>query len=214
MKKKILIAFMLSMIGLYANTFAQTKPDTLIEQPHFGLLLNLVTTSLNYGKTNGALADHKRSIFGGQLGLSFQTGITSKISLVSEFYFLMKGGKLKADYTSDIQNTTLRLYTLELPILARYYFGDFYINAGPSIACNFYGNSKAEGISTDLSFNSSDGFKRWDAGIQTGAGYTFHVKREIVGLDVRYSYGLTNISYRQETYNRYLNISLHFSKAR
>jgi hypothetical protein len=33
-----------------------------------------------------------------------------------------------------------------------------------------------------------------------------------VVLDTRYTYGLSNISNGQEMFNRYLNISLHFSK--
>ena len=209
------------MIFLYATAFGQTnesefdkiKKDTLTTKSYLGLVLNLVTTNLNYGNANGTLTDNKKSILGGQLGLSFQAGITPRFSMVSEFYFIMKGGSLEADNSSSIKNTTLRLYTFELPVLARYQVGKFYMNAGPSIAYNFYGTRKTEEVSSDLSFkNSSDGFKRWDAGVQVGAGYRFKIKQKHVALDVRYSYGLTNISYDKEIYNRYLNINLTFTK--
>lgn len=223
MKKNLQMACILGMLCLCTSAFAQNsvlatekiKPDTVKEKPHFELLLNLVSTNLNYGKANNALSDNKRSVLGAQLGVSFQTGIAPKVSLVSEFYFMMKGGKLKADDSPAIPNTTLRFYTLESPLLARYYFGNLYVNAGPSIAYNFYGTRKVENTSADVVFNKSDeGYQRWDAGLQVGAGYKFHFKQKIVGLDVRYSYGLSNVSNGQEMHNRYLNIGIHFSKAR
>ena len=180
MKNKLQqIGLILGMISLYANTFGQTnelgsekiKKDKVTET-YLGVLLNAVSTNLNYGKSNGALSDNKKSVLGAQLGASFQAGITPKFSLVSELYFIMKGGKLEANNSADVNNSTLRLYTLELPVLARFHFGKVYVNAGPTIAYNLFGTNKIEGTSTDVSFNNStDGFKRWDAGIQMGAGY-------------------------------------------
>lgn len=208
------------MIFLAGNTFGQTEGDgsesikvgKMTEQTYMDLLLNVVGTNINYGKSNSALTDYKKSVLGAQVGLSFQAGITPKLSLVSELYFIMKGGALKADNPFTASKTTLRLYTLEFPVLARFHFGKVYLNAGPSIAYNLFGTRKIEDTSTNLSFNnSSDGFKRLDAGIQIGGGYRFKVKQKNVALDVRYTYGLTNISNNQEMYNRYLNISLHFS---
>jgi Outer membrane protein beta-barrel domain len=100
-----------------------------------------------------------------------------------------------------------------MPVLARFHFGKFHVNAGPSIAYNFYGTREIEGNSKDLSFESSiDGYKHWEAGAQVGAGYTFHTKRKAIRLDARYNYGLTNIANIGEMYNRSLIISLHFSK--
>ncbi len=75
------------------------------------------------------------------------------------------------------------------------------------------GSSKIGDSTSDLSFNNSiEGYKRMDAGIQFGAGFRFIVKQKDVVLDTRYTYGLSNISNGQEMINRYLNISLHFSK--
>jgi len=51
-----------------------------------------------------------------------------------------------------------------------------------------------------------------DAGIQFGAGFRFKVKQKDVVLDTGYTYGLSNFSNGREMINRYLNISLHFSK--
>ena len=158
------------------------------------------------------LADFKKEAKGIQAGVSFQAGITSNFSLVSEFYFMMKGGKLKADNPLNNSETTTRLYGLELPVLVRFHFGKFHANAGPSIAYNLSGTRKINGESTDISFkNSSDGLKRFDAGVQMGGGFTFRVKQKRVALDLRYNYGLTNISQSQELHNRSFIVSIHTS---
>jgi Outer membrane protein beta-barrel domain len=220
MKTYLKIGLILGMIFLFGNTFGQTEnpasrniSSDQVTRTYLDLLLNVVSTNFNYGKANSSLADYKKSTFGAQVGFSFQAGITPKVSLVSELYFIMKGGALNANNPLTDSKTTLRFYAVELPVLARFNIGKFYGNAGPSLAYNFYGTRKIEGSTTALSFNgSSDGFKRVDAGIQLGAGYRFKLKQKSVVLDVRYTYGLSNISNDQEMYNRYLNISLHFSK--
>lgn len=220
MKKNVRIGIIISMIFLSKNTFAQTKVSESekiktdkVTETYLDLVLNMVSTNLNYGKSNSSFTNSKKSIFGGQLGASFQAGITPKFSMVTEAYLIMKGGKLEANNPISINKSTLRLYTVELPVMARFRIGKFYTNAGPSIAYSIYGTMKIEGSSTESLFKKSDNeYKRWDAGIQAGAGYRFKVKQRNVALDVRYTYGLTNISNSsQEMYNRNLNISLHIS---
>jgi len=220
MKKILQTGLVLGMIFLCGRTFGQSqgigsekiKADKMPET-YLDLVLNVVSTNFNYGRSNSSLSDYKKSTFGAQVGASFQAGITSDFSLVSELYFIMKGGQLDASNPLTANKTTLRFYALELPVLARFHFGKFYANAGPSIAYNLYGTRKMEGSTAALSFNNSgEGFRRVDAGIQMGAGYRFKIKRKSVALDVRYTYGLSNVSHDQEMYNRYLNISLHFSK--
>lgn len=220
MKKTTQIGLILGMIFLCENSFGQTNglgpektsEERVTEKTYMDLLLNVVNTNINYGKANSGLTDYKKAVLSGQVGVSFQAGITPKFSMVSELYFIMKGGELKANNPLTTSNTTLRFYTLEFPVLARFHFGKYYLNAGPSIAYNLYGTRKIEDVTASLAFNnSSEGFKRLDAGVQVGGGYRFKVKKRSVALDVRYTYGLTNISNTQEMYNRYLNVSLHIS---
>jgi hypothetical protein len=220
MRKKAQIGLILCMIFLSKNSFGQTmesgskkiKTDKITET-YLDLVLNVVSTNINYGMSNSVYADYKKLVFGGQVGVSFQGGITPNFSLVSELYFIMKGDKLTANNPLTVDKSVLRFYTLELPVLARVHIGKLYMNAGPSIAYNLYGTSKIGGSTSDLSFNDSDeGFKRLDAGVQFGTGYRFKAKQRNIALDIRYTYGLTNISSGQEMYNRYLNISLHLSK--
>jgi hypothetical protein len=188
------------------------KCDSVTET-YLDLVLNVVGTNLNYGKANSAVSDYTKAVLGAQIGVSFQAGITPHVSLVSELYFFMKGGELKANNPLTVANTNVRLYTLELPVMARVHFGRFHVNAGPSIAYNLYGSRKNENSTSDLVFNNSvDNYKRWEAGVQLGGGYTFHTKKKAVRLDVRYNYGLTNIANSGEMYNRSLIIALHFGK--
>ncbi len=87
------------------------------------------------------------------------------------------------------------------------------MNAGPSIAYNLSGKRTIDDQSTKLLFtNSKTSFKRFDAGIQMGGGFEFPFKEKRIALDLRYSHGLTNISYEKEIHNRALMISVHFSK--
>ena len=220
MKKNLQIGIILGMIILSEISFGQTneqlakrnKSDTVTET-YLDLVLNVVGTNQNYGKSNSAVSDYKKAVLGAQVGVSFQAGITPHLSLVSELYFFMKGGELKANNPLTTANTNIRLYTLELPAMTRGHFGRFHVNTGPSLAYNLYGSQKNENSTSDLVFNNSvNNYKRWEASIQVGGGYTFHTKKKAIRLDVRYNYGLTNIANRGEMYNRSLIIALHFAK--
>jgi hypothetical protein len=214
MKKTLQAGLLLSIIFLAPRAFGQTTDTVKTAKTYLDPVINLVSTNLNYGGANNALSDYKRSVLGTQVGVSFQAGITPAFSLVTEFYFAMKGGKLNANNPLTTQASTIRLYAIEIPLLARFHLSEFHINAGPSIAYNFYGTRNINDLTTDLSFNkSSNDFKRFDAGLQMGGGYTFHTKRKRIALDLRYNYGLTNISQGQEMYNRSFIVSIHVSKA-
>ena len=221
MKKTVQTGIILGMIFLSATSFGQTKGSESKKvkegkktaKTYLDLMVNVVSTNLNYGGSNSDLSDYKKSNNGIQAGASFQAGITPYFSLVSELYFMRKGGKLKTDNPLTNSESTLHLNTLELPLLARFHFGKFYVNAGPSIAYTLSGDWKINDKTTKLSFNNStEGYKHFDAGIQAGGGFEFPFKQRRIALDIRYNYGLTNISYNKEMYNRAVMISVHFSK--
>lgn len=221
MNKTKQLGLIAAMILLAANSFGQQKESGSEKirigeksaETYFDLMINVVSTNLNYGSSNSALSDYKEPVKGLNAGVSFQAGITSKFSLVSELYYIRKGGELTANNPLTTQKTILKLNSFELPVLARFHFGKFYMNAGPSIAYNFSGTRKIEDVSRAISFNNSTGaFNRLDAGIQIGGGYTFPIKQKRLALDIRYCYGLSNISYDKEMFNRGLIITVHFSK--
>jgi Outer membrane protein beta-barrel domain len=221
MKKMVQTGFIITMIFLSANTFGQTQVVgskktnnvTKTAKTYLDLMVNVVSTNINYGEANSAMTDYKKSANGIQAGASFQAGITPGFSLVSELYFMKKGGKLKANNPLSSSESNLRLNTIELPVLARFHFGKFYVNAGPSIAYTISGDNKIDDLSTKLLFeNSNQGFKRFDAGVQMGGGVEFPFKQRRIALDMRYNYGLTNVSNDKEMYNRSVMVSVHFSK--
>lgn len=205
-------AVLVLLLFVSVNAFSQTSK--------FSVSLNSLSTNYNYGKLNSNLVSYKKNFSGLQAGFSYQAGITPVFSIVPEFYFAIKGAVLKANNPLTVNKSTLRTYSLELPVLARFHINRLHINAGPYTAYNLGGRIKTEGSattpesSTKIQFghNATD-FKRWDVGFQAGAGYDFKLKQSTLALDVRYGYGLVNISNDVERYNRMLNISLQMSRA-
>ncbi|MBK6989200.1 MAG: hypothetical protein IPH33_13850 [Bacteroidetes bacterium] len=64
-------------------------------QTHFDIMVNMATTNLNYGEAENNLTDYKKSLRGLQASFSFQASVTPSFSLVSELYYMRKGGTLK-----------------------------------------------------------------------------------------------------------------------
>jgi hypothetical protein len=214
MNKKLQAA--LGMVFLVSSAIGQTtdlnlkmvKEKKPVPQTYFTPIIKLASSNLNYGSSNSSVADYKKQITGIQAGVSVQVGLASNFSLLSEFYYMRKGGKLKANNPLTTNETTFRFNTLEIPVLARFHIGRVHLNAGPSIAYNLSGKEKTGDQSKAISFNQTgEGFRRFEAGIGMGGGYAFPSKQKLFVLDIRYNYGLTNISYSKEIYNRSIVIS-------
>lgn len=205
-----IVAVML-LTSAFLKSFSQTRK--------FSVSLNSLTTNFNYGKSNNTLQSYKKNYLGLQAGFSYQVGISSAFSIVPEIYFARKGGILKQNNPLTTGKSTVKLYSIELPLLARVHFDRLYLNAGPYTGYMLSGRIKTEGSvsapekSTRLRFgNSGDIFKRWDFGVLAGAGYNFTTRKKILTLDARYGCGLINISKDVQRYNRMLNTSLVVSK--
>jgi hypothetical protein len=210
-KLVVSVATIVLLLAFSVRSSAQTSK--------FGISLNSLITNFNYGSANANLQPYKKNFSGLQAGFSYQVGITPRFSVVPELYFAIKGGTLKENNPLTTGKSTLRLYSIELPILARVHFHDLYLNAGPYVGYNIGGRLKIDGTentpetSSKISFGkSSEDFRRWDFGLQAGAGYNFKMKKSTLTLDVRYGYGLVNISRDVQRYNRMLNISVQLAK--
>ncbi|MBL7741885.1 MAG: PorT family protein [Chitinophagaceae bacterium] len=205
------LAVIMLLTSLAFNSYSQTSK--------LSIAINSLTTNFNYGKANAELGPYKKNYQGLQAGFSYQAGITPMFSIVPEIYFAMKGGTLKENNPLTNAKSTLRLNSLEMPLLARIHFNGLYFNAGPYAGYNVGGRLKVNGSGTSaerttkVPFGSSAAdFKRWGFGFQAGAGYNFNLKKSILTLDVRYGYGMVNISPDVERNNRMLNISIHVSR--
>ena len=210
-KTAVTIAAIMLLTSASLKSFSQTSK--------FGVSLNSLTTNFNYGKSNSILQSYKKNYQGLQAGFSYQVGISSAFSIVPEIYFARKGGILKDNNPLTAGESTVKLYSIEMPLLARVRCNKLYLNAGPYTGYMLRGRIKTEGSgsepgkSTKLNFgNSNNDFKRWDFGVLAGAGYDFTTRKKILTLDARYGYGLINISKDVQRYNRVLNISLVVSK--
>ena len=215
MQSNIKLATIVAAVAFFTALSLSSSAQT----NRFSVSINSLTTNFNYGSLNAALKDYKKNYRGLQAGFSYQAGITPSFSIVLEIYFAIKGGTLKDGNPLTAAKSTLRVNSLEMPVLARLHCNKLYLNAGPYLGYNVGGRLKVEGTgtrpenATKVSFgNASGDLKRWDAGFQAGAGYNFNLKQSILTLDVRYGYGLVNISRDVERYNRMLNISLQISK--
>ena len=189
------------------------------QSTYFDILLNYTPTNFHYGDNQSALKDYRKQVWGIQAGGSWQAGISPTLSVVPEFYFMMQGGQLKGGNPLTGGATKTRLYSLELPLLARLHLSRFYANAGPSVAYNLTGTRKIDptgelpAVKETLRFDGSEGaFKRWDAGLQLGVGYELPLKKARVAFDVRYHHGLVNLHEGAETYNRYWLMNILISK--
>lgn len=198
-----------------ALIFSVQISKSFAQKTYMSPLINMVNSNFNYGDANSAVKSYKKDAKGILAGVTFQAGITPAFSVVAETYFVMKGATLKTDNTLTVNKSTLRLYNAEIPVLARVHINHLYINAGPYVSYSFGGRIKTDGSdaipekSTAVSFsNVTDGFKRWELGVQAGAGYNFRIKKRALALDMRYGYGLTNISQDAERYNRTFTISI------
>ncbi len=207
---KVLAVIMLSLPHAF-NSYSQASK--------FSFSISSLTTNFNYGKTNRELDQYKKNYRGLQVGLSYKAGISSMFSVVPELYFAVKGGTLKENNPLTVRKSALRINSIELPVLARLHCNKLYLNAGPYAGFNVGGRMKAEGTNTTaetitkVAFgNSAAGFKRWDFGLQAGAGYNFNLKQSILTLDARYGYGIVNISKDVERYSRMFNLSVQISR--
>lgn len=202
-----------------ALVFAVSSFNSFSQVNRFSISINSLTTNFNYGSANSDLQPYKKNFRGLKAGVSYQAGVNSMFSIVPELYFAVKGGTLKENNPVTINKSTVRIHTIEMPVLARLHCNNLYLNAGPYITYAVGGRIKTEstetrpGTSTRISFGKQENdYKRWDTGIQAGAGYNFSMKRTILTLDLRYGYGFVSVSKDIDRYNRMFHISLLASK--
>ena len=204
---------MMLALSLIVSAFAMGQNN------QFRISINSLTTNFSYGKANSSLQSYKMNFCGLQAGVSYQAGISKSFSIVPELYFAMKGGTLKTGNPITVSKSTLKLYSVEMPVLSRLHINKLYLNAGPYVSYHIGGRLKADpansvpAATTKLTFGNDAGdFRRWDAGLQAGGGYNFSMKRSILTLDLRYGYGLVNVSRDVQRYSRMLNISVQVAK--
>jgi hypothetical protein len=138
-----------------------------------------------------------KSRLGLSLGAAVEFAINEQFSVQPELLIIGKG----ATMTDEDYEAKHRITYLELPVLAKAWFGEddmrFYANAGPSFSFAMGGKAKyefdGESETEKLKFGSDEDsdYKGFDLGFQLGGGILLMEKYQI---DLRYGLGLSNIS--------------------
>ena len=203
----------LTNLNLIVGLVLMTTLYSFGQSSHVAVVVNTTDVNFNYGGKNAELKSFKENVRALRAGLSFQAGLTKHFSWVGELYYATKGGTLSTGNGLTQDKSTIKLYSAELPLMARVHMGRLYLNSGPYASYIFSGRVTTSGPEAGrVSFNNTDGFKRFDWGWQAGAGYVFDVKKSKLAIDVRYGHGLTSLSNDITRYNQMLSISVSMFK--
>ena len=138
----------------------------------------------------GDLDVNPDSKFGLDLALIAEFPLGENFALSPEFHWMQKGSKIE-DINGSFPESTSTLNYLEIPVLAKFTFGDeaaFNVFFGPSLGYLFSGTDKdGDGNTNDIDL---DDFNRTELGAHLGAG----IRLGPVVLDVRYILGFSNIA--------------------
>lgn len=209
MKKVVLLAFamMVAFSGFaQAMLWDSEVPEKKVTWGVRGGL-NVSNIHVSVDKL-GASLDSK---VGYRFGVSADIAIVKSFAISTGLYYSAKGAK--ADGDIDEGKSTISPAYLELPIYASYRINfaeasQLQINFGPYLAYGVNGKVKLGDEKVDVF--GDDGFRRFDAGLGVGAGYTFN--HFYVGLD--YQFGLANIADTGgigKITNRNFNISIGYN---
>jgi len=145
------------------------------------------------------LAEDNKSIIGYTGGVSLEYFIKDNISLNANILYEQKGVKNEQTTNLGFGPSMTRTFKekyqyLQIPIIARYYFGEkklFFVNGGPFFGYLLQSNSIINGTSTE----SSGLNKKIDLGFSGGLGLSFDLKNtNTINLELRNNLGLINIS--------------------
>jgi hypothetical protein len=217
MKPTIVVAAVLLVTG---TLFAQT----II--PRAGLTLS----NSSFKPIDFAEKNSQKPLIGFTVGAGYDLFINDRLSVQPEINFIQKGHISEdvayPDGYEYVLKSTFRYNYLEVPIMAKFKFGGvskFYVTAGPSIAMGLGGKYKLsstfgglpeQDIESKIHFsdkpNDYDGYdvyadNRFDAGLQAGVGGLLFGK---ITLDLRYTYGFTDVYDNYSSKNRVLQFSV------
>ncbi|MEM1118875.1 MAG: porin family protein [Bacteroidota bacterium] len=195
-------SFLLAVFCLFASsTFAQVS---------FGIKggTNLAEYSF---KENGTNIDQE-SINGFTLGAVLEIGLGGNVFLQPEAVFIQKGSKLEFLSTENKFNVNY----LDIPVLLKIKILNsnlLNINllGGPTFGMALNGEQTTVGGQTiDINIGGDNGLKRFDLGINAGGGVGINFGNVGVFGDVRYLFGVNNISEddNREIRNKGLNLSV------
>ncbi|HYE54862.1 MAG TPA: porin family protein [Chitinophagaceae bacterium] len=133
-------------------------------------------------KFTGEEGDETKMLVGAQVALGLSLPVANNFSIVPELNVAMQGARYK------VQESSFRLWYLNLPVLARYRFGQsgFFAETGPQIGLLL----DAKRVVDDDKDDVSESFKSTSVNWNVGAGYMIN---ENLAINLRVAPGLTDI---------------------
>ena len=152
------------------------------------------------------------SINGFTLGAVLEVALGKNIFLQPEAIFVQRGSELNTSLT----NLTTNVNYLDIPVLLKIKILNtnlLNINllGGPSFGLALNGEEIDQGGQTiDINFGGDNGLKRFDLGINAGGGVGINLGSVGVFGDIRYLFGVSDISEdaNREIRNKGLNLSV------
>lgn len=161
-------------------------------------------------KENGTNLDQE-SINGFTFGAVLEIGLGGNIYLQPEAVFVQKGSQLQVLNDDNKFNVNY----LDIPVLLKIKLLNsnlLNINllGGPSFGLALNGEQTLNGQTIDVNFGGDNGLKRFDLGINAGGGVGVNFGSIGVFGDVRYLFGVSDISddSNREIKNKGLNLSV------
>jgi len=178
--KKLAITYMsLALLVSSITAFGQGAP-----KPIFG-----AKGGFNFANIVGDETDNK-------MKTAFHAGVYSEVFFD---YFLMAQAEFLLSYqghapTGDAFSSSLNLWYINLPIMARYNLGyNFNVHAGIQLGFLLSAKSKYEDFDgTTQTFDQKEFLKSFDFGLPVGVGYEFWDRK--LGATIRYIIPVGNIS--------------------
>jgi len=158
---------------------------------HYGILGGLASSNV---RADPQALEEGGSLLGYALGLWWGVPLGNRLMIQPEALFSMKGDSESASgYTASTS-----LGYIEVPVLARFCIlpnasVQPALFAGPSMAFNLSAHAKLEGEGRNVDVNVKDEVASFEFGLVAGGGLGFVVGGKTLGVDVRYSRGLSDV---------------------
>jgi opacity protein-like surface antigen len=155
------------------------------------------------------------------IGVFYKLSLSDNFSVQPELNFMQHGSKFELDLLGVKATTTLNFNYLQIPVLAKYGFGNmdatnFYVQAGPYLGIGIGNVNTKTCIDGECETDEGDygdgedGPKNPDFGLQLGAGVNINSN---ISVDARYILGMQNLISGDEGSLKHtgINISVGYS---
>lgn len=138
----------------------------LFAQSSFGVKFSGTLSKMYFEDTiKKSLVDYE-PVIGYNIGITFEFPITERLKLGAEALFSKQGFKRTAVIWSERDpysgesyftntSTTMTMYYYEMPIMLRYYIGNFSLEAGPQLSFCIGGEQETSGTGNGITINGT-----------------------------------------------------------